>query len=66
MNERTTLEKIGPTVDDAVSAGLEELGLAAEMVDVEVLDSGSARAAGDRRAPGTRSPECQGIGEQGA
>ncbi len=41
MNERTTLEKIGPTVDDAVSAGLEELGLAAEMVDVEVLDSGS-------------------------
>jgi spoIIIJ-associated protein len=41
MNERTTLEKIAPTVDEAVSEGLAELGLAAEAVDVEVLDSGS-------------------------
>jgi spoIIIJ-associated protein len=41
MNERTTLEKIAPTVEDAVAAGLAELGLPAEMVDVEVLDSGS-------------------------
>ena len=41
MNERTTLEKIAPTVDEAVSQGLTELGLTAEAVDVEVLDNGS-------------------------
>ena len=41
MNERTTLEKIAPTVEDAVAAGLAELGLTAETVDVEVLDNGS-------------------------
>jgi len=41
MNERTTLEKIAPTVEEAVAEGLTELGLAAEAVDVEVLDSGS-------------------------
>jgi spoIIIJ-associated protein len=41
MNERTTLEKIAPTVDEAVSAGLAELGLRSEAVDVEVLDNGS-------------------------
>ncbi len=41
MNERTTLEKIAPTVEEAVAEGLTELGLTAEAVDVEVLDSGS-------------------------
>ncbi len=41
MNERTTLEKIAPTVDEAVAEGLAELGLTAEAVDVEVLDGGS-------------------------
>jgi spoIIIJ-associated protein len=41
MNERTTLEKIAPSVEEAVSEGLAELGLTAEAVDVEVLDSGS-------------------------
>jgi spoIIIJ-associated protein len=41
MNERTTLEKIAPTVDEAVAEGLTELGLRAEAVDVEVLDNGS-------------------------
>lgn len=41
MNERTTLEKIASTVEEAVALGLQELGLPAEMVDVEVLDSGS-------------------------
>ncbi len=41
MNERTTLEKIAPTVDEAVTQGLTELGLGAEAVDVEVLDNGS-------------------------
>ncbi len=41
MNERTTLEKIAPTVDEAVAGGLAELGLNAEAVDVEILDGGS-------------------------
>jgi spoIIIJ-associated protein len=41
MTERTTLEKIAPTVDEAVTEGLTELGLTAEAVDLEVLDSGS-------------------------
>ncbi len=41
MNERTTLEKIAPTVEEAIAEGLTELGLTAEAVDVEVLDSGS-------------------------
>ena len=41
MNERTTLEKIAPTVEEAISEGLAELGLTAEAVDVEVLDNGS-------------------------
>jgi spoIIIJ-associated protein len=41
MNERTTLEKIAPTVEEAVAEGLAELNLAAEDVAVEVLDNGS-------------------------
>jgi len=41
MNERTTLEKIAPTVEEAVADGLSELNLTAEAVDVEVLDGGS-------------------------
>jgi spoIIIJ-associated protein len=39
--ERTTLEVIAPSVDEAVSQGLTQLGLPREAVDVEVLDSGS-------------------------
>ena len=41
MNERTTLERIAPTVEEAVAEGLTELGLNAEAVDVEILDNGS-------------------------
>jgi spoIIIJ-associated protein len=41
MNVRTTLEKIAPTVEEAVAEGLAELNLPAEAVDVEVLDTGS-------------------------
>ena len=40
MNERTTLEVIAPTVEEAISQGLEQLGLTADAVSVEVLDSG--------------------------
>ncbi len=39
--EKTTLEIIAPTVDEAVARGLNQLGIAREMVDVEVLDTGS-------------------------
>jgi spoIIIJ-associated protein len=41
MSERTTLEKIAATVDEAVEEGLQELGLSREAVEVEVLDGGS-------------------------
>ena len=41
MNERTTLEKIAPSVEDAIAMGLSELGLSREAVEVEVLDEGS-------------------------
>jgi spoIIIJ-associated protein len=41
MNERTTLEVIAPTVEEAISQGLSDLGLPEDAVDVEVLDSGS-------------------------
>ncbi len=41
MNERTTLEIIAPTVDEALAQGLAQLGLAADAVSVEVLDSGT-------------------------
>lgn len=41
MNERTTLEKIAPHVEEAIAQGLAELGLGQDAVDVEVLDEGS-------------------------
>ena len=40
MQKKTTLEVIAPTVEDAISQGLAELGLTAADVSVEVLDSG--------------------------
>ena len=41
MNPKTTLEVIAPTVEEAISQGLEQLGLTADAVSVEVLDTGS-------------------------
>ena len=41
MNARTTLEIIAPTVEEAIAQGLEQLGLTADAVTVEVLDAGS-------------------------
>jgi spoIIIJ-associated protein len=41
MEEKTTLEVIAPTVQDAVEKGLTQLGLSREAVRVEVLDEGS-------------------------
>ena len=40
-DERTTLEIIAPSVEEAVSKGLSDLGLPEEAVEVEILDSGS-------------------------
>ena len=40
----------GRTVEEAVSAGLEELGLTAQDVDVEVLDEGKKRLIGSKPA----------------
>ncbi|HQN05347.1 MAG TPA: RNA-binding cell elongation regulator Jag/EloR [Anaerolineaceae bacterium] len=39
--EKTTLEVIAQTVEEAVSRGLEQLGLPEEAVEVEVLDQGA-------------------------
>jgi spoIIIJ-associated protein len=39
--EKTTLEIIAPSIEEAVAKGLSQLGLPREAVDVEVLDSGS-------------------------
>jgi len=41
MNERTTLEIIAPTVEEALAQGLAQLGLPADAVSVEVLDLGN-------------------------
>jgi spoIIIJ-associated protein len=41
MNERTTLEIIAPTVEEALAQGLAQLGLPADAVSVEVLDAGT-------------------------
>ena len=41
MNEKTTLEIIAPTVEEAIAQGLAELGLSADAVSVEVLDAGT-------------------------
>mgnify|MGYP000992930257 CR=1 FL=1 len=39
--EKTTLEIIAPSVEEAVSRGLEQLGLPKEAVNIEILDNGS-------------------------
>lgn len=41
MNQKTTLEVIAPTVEEALAQGLAELGLTADAVSVEVLDAGN-------------------------
>jgi spoIIIJ-associated protein len=41
MIERTTLEVIAPTVEEAIAQGLAQLGLTADAVTIEVLDTGN-------------------------
>ena len=40
MTPKTTLEIIAPTVEEAIAQGLSQLGLTADAVSVEVLDTG--------------------------
>lgn len=40
-SEKTTLEIIAPTIDEAIEQGLDQLGLPKDAVEVEILDSGS-------------------------
>ncbi len=39
--ERANLEKIAPTVEEAIEMGLTELGLSEQDIDIEILDEGS-------------------------
>lgn len=39
--EKTTLEIIAPTTDEAIENGLKQLGLAEDQVNIEILDAGS-------------------------
>ena len=39
--EKTTLEIIAPSVDEAVARGISQLGINRDAVEVEILDSGS-------------------------
>lgn len=39
--EKTTLEIIAPSVDEAIARGIAQLGIGRDAVDVDVLDSGS-------------------------
>jgi spoIIIJ-associated protein len=41
MNQKTTLEIIASTVEEAIAQGLAQLGLTADAVSVEVLDAGN-------------------------
>ncbi len=41
MDQKTTLEIIAPTVEEAIAQGLAQLGLTADAVSVEVLDAGN-------------------------
>lgn len=39
--EKTTLEVIAPSTDEAIANGLIQLGISEDMVDIEILDAGS-------------------------
>lgn len=41
-SEKTTLEIIAPSVEEAIERGLDQLGLPHDAVDVEILDSGKS------------------------
>jgi spoIIIJ-associated protein len=39
--QRPTLEKVAPTIEEAIESGLDELGVPREAVEVEILDEGN-------------------------
>ncbi len=39
--ERTTLEIIAPSVEEAIARGVQQLGISPDMVDVDILDEGA-------------------------
>jgi spoIIIJ-associated protein len=39
--QRPTIEKIAPTIEEAIEKGLEELGVSQEAVDIKILDEGN-------------------------
>ena len=39
--ERTTLEVIAPSIEEALQNGLDQLGVTENQVDVEILDEGA-------------------------
>jgi len=41
MGEKTVLEMIAPSVEEAIDLGLEQLGISREEVEIEILDTGS-------------------------
>lgn len=72
-DEKTTLEVIAPSVEEAIERGLDQLGLPRNAVDVEVLDSGSrgvfglgGRQARIRLTLGNTPPEEEIIREEAA
>jgi spoIIIJ-associated protein len=73
MDNRTTLEVIAPTIEEAIAKGASELGLPEDDLEVEILDSGSkglfglgsrqarvrlaVKSAADRREPAAQEIE---------
>jgi spoIIIJ-associated protein len=66
MDNRTTLEVIAPSIEEAIEKGLSELGVGEDEVDIEVLDSGSRGlfGLGSRQARIRITIHGENIGEQ--
>jgi spoIIIJ-associated protein len=66
MDNRTTLEVIAPSIEEAIEKGLGELGVGEDDVDIEVLDSGSRGlfGLGSRQARIRITIHGENIGEQ--
>jgi len=65
-NKKTTLEIIAPSAEEAISMGLEQLGMTRDAVDVEVLDSGSKGLFGIGGRQSRVRLTIKGVGERSA